>query len=166
MASENDAITGTIALTEIIREETRLLADVPYSSPTNPAKADETDDANEESEAPAARSAHPATRSAHSLLFAQRREVRSITSVPFSFGAMFLSPEKLKEKIAGIAPFFRRLTRRSIFLAIIPLYWVVVFTQLLNYFDISLFMFVVGLSYVLSTLFSEHWGLLEWGMKS
>jgi hypothetical protein len=101
------------------------------------------------------------------LPFAQKREVRSITSVPLSFGAFFpfLS---LQERAAGLAApakaFLARLGKRLAFAALVPAYWLVVFRHVLGEFDIGMFTFMVGLSYVLSTAFG-HWGLLEWGMR-
>ncbi len=89
--------------------------------------------------------------SSDTLPFAQGREVRSITSVPFSFGA--------------ILPILLRTAKRSVFLITVPLYWLLIFNLILGYFDISLFLFIVGLSYVLSTIFVGHWGIIEWGMK-
>lgn len=99
----------------------------------------------------------------YSLPIAQRREVRSITSVPFSFGAIFSS---LRTKLAFLPSLLTRLTKRVVFLVSVPVYWFLVFRHVLGYFDIGMFMFVVGVSYVLSTVFFNHWGILEWGMKS
>ena len=108
-----------------------------------------------------------------SLPFAQRRMASSITSTPFSFGAIFsffsLAKKKLKEKTAEkihqSVIILTRLLRRTIFLLVIPVYWFIIFQLVLHYFDIGLFMFIVGLSYVFSTVFHHHWGLLEWGMR-
>ncbi|MBI4149940.1 hypothetical protein HY488_00895, partial [Candidatus Woesearchaeota archaeon] len=64
-----------------------------------------------------------------SLPLAQRREVRSITSVPFSFGALFLSLKtKGKSKLAPLITIANRVTKRIMFLIMIPLYWLIVFT--------------------------------------
>jgi len=98
---------------------------------------------------------HDASRS---LPFAQRREACSITSMPFSFGAIFGGISR------ALSSFFVRAGRRAIFITSVPVYWFLVFRHVLGYFDMSMFVFVVGLSYVISTLFIGHWGLLEWGM--
>lgn len=99
----------------------------------------------------------------YSLPFAQRGEVRSITSVPFSFGAIFSS---IKNRLSFLPSLLTRLTKRIVFLVSVPVYWFLVFRHVLGYFDMGIFTFVVGISYVLSTVFFNHWGILEWGMKS
>lgn len=99
----------------------------------------------------------------YSLPFAQRGEVRFITSVPFSFGAIFSS---VKNRLAFLPALLTRLTKRVVFLVSVPVYWFLVFRHVLGYFDMGIFTFVVGISYVLSTVFFNHWGILEWGMKS
>ena len=113
------------------------------------------------------------TPEAYSLPFAQRREARSITSVPFSFGAIFYRighqfyriGHQSRQYLALLSPGILRTMKRAIFLLVIPVYWFIILQNVLGFFDLSIFMFIVGVSYVLSTLFFNHWGGLEWGMR-
>ncbi len=98
----------------------------------------------------------------HSLPFAQRREARSITSRPFSFGAIFSS---CRRNLVAVPAIVQRVSRRTVFIVAVPAYWFLVFSYILGYFDLSLFTFVVGISYVISTIFFDHWGVLQWGMS-
>jgi hypothetical protein len=78
-----------------------------------------------------------------------------VISAPFS---------RLKSKIKDVFSFLIRASRRVIFITSVPLYWFLIFKFLIGYFEIGLFMFCVGFSYVLSTL-SKDWGVLTWGLK-
>ncbi len=100
-----------------------------------------------------------------SLPFAQRREASSITSRLFSFGAIFYFCGRKLRKFQQVRALLQRISRRTMFIILVPAYWLIVFRHILGYFDLSLFMFVVGISYVISTIFYDHWGIVQWGMS-
>ncbi len=100
------------------------------------------------------------------------RKVRhSITSAPsyldYTSQSFF---GKLRRKVSeaisfsAIYSFLIRASKRAFFITSVPLYWFLIFKYLLGYFEIGLFMFCVGLSYVLSTM-TKDWGVLTWGLK-
>ncbi len=67
-------------------------------------------------------------------------------------------------KSSELYSFLIRASKRAFFITSVPLYWFLFFKFLLGYFEIGLFMFCVGLSYVISTM-SKDWGVLTWGLK-
>ena len=84
------------------------------------------------------------------------RKVRhSITSAPSYLGYT---------NLRSFFSFLVRASKRAFFITSVPLYWFLIFKFMLGYFEVGLFLFCVGFSYVLSTL-SKDWGILTWGLK-
>ena len=50
------------------------------------------------------------------------------------------------------------------FLIALPVYWHIVFTKLLGFFDLNLFLFIVIASAIMS-YFDLGWGVLDWLAK-
>jgi len=90
----------------------------------------------------------------HSFLTIGRKAPFSITSVPPFY--RFFSFVRNACRLVG---------KRTFLVTGILGYWFVIMKYLVGYFEIGLFMFIVGLSLVFSTLF-KSWGLVEWGLKS
>jgi len=116
----------------------------------------------------------------HSSVVLSREVRHSITSAPsyldYTLRSSFLKKLGRKAsftislpfssfiKTRNIISFLIKTSKRTLFITSVPLYWFLIFKFILGYFEVGLFMFCVGLSYVLSTL-SKDWGVLTWGLK-
>lgn len=103
----------------------------------------------------------------HSSVVLSRKVSHSITSAPSYLGytsRLSRLSSGLYLRLESFFSFLVRASKRAFFITSVPLYWFLMFKFVLGYFEMGLFMFCVGLSYVLSTM-SKDWGVLTWGLK-